>query len=280
MGSGCVKKANDFFAPMSSDRPPRFLDPTADWCFARKPKVEYIFRANMEPDAPPGQGQDAIDTFAQLCIDDETINLLYTKFMEIDVDRSGEIDLEEFYQFFNIDRTPFGDRCFAIMDEDGSGRVDFREFTVCVWNYCSYNLTGLVKFAFGMFDLDGSGVIEVHEMKELVAHVWGDHWESNVRVQRIIDNLEDAKDSSITFADFQSFNKRYPALLMPAFLMQESMRDQLYGARWWDMITEERSASGGARSDSIFELLGKLNDDALKDRLVQMIDEIKGFKDL
>ena len=45
------------------------------------------------------------------------------------------------------------------------------------------------------------------------------------------------------------------------------------------MITEERSASGGARSESIFELLGKLNDDALKDRLVQMIDEIKGFKD-
>ena len=46
-------------------------------------------------------------------------------------------------------------------------------------------------------------------------------------MQRIIDNLE-SKDSSITFLDFQSFNKRYPALLMPAFLMQDKA-DQLYG---------------------------------------------------
>ena len=45
------------------------------------------------------------------------------------------------------------------MDENGSGQIDFCEFVVCVWNYCSYDLPGLVKFAFGMFDLDGSGVI-------------------------------------------------------------------------------------------------------------------------
>ena len=109
------------------------------------------------------------------------------KVLEIDVDRSGEIDLEEFYQFFNIGAHLWR----PLLCNHGRGwlgRVDFREFVVCVWNYCSFDVKGLIKFAFGMFDLDGSGVIEVHEMKELVAHVWGDHWESNVRVQRIIDN--------------------------------------------------------------------------------------------
>ena len=69
-------------------------------------------------------------TRLQSCIDDETINLLYTKFMEIDVDRSGEIDLEEFYQFFNIKNS-----LATVVCNHGRGwpgRVDFREFVVCV----------------------------------------------------------------------------------------------------------------------------------------------------
>ena len=248
---------------------------SGQFCINRKVKPSRVFKPNDEDDAPPGQGTEAADTFAQLCIDDATIDLLFSKFCLIDVDNSGEIDLEEFYQFFKLQRTSFSDRCFTIMDEDGSGQVDFCEFVVCIWNYCSYDLTGLVKFAFGIFDLDGSGTIEVHEMRELIVHVYGDAWESNVRIQRIVDKITHAKDSSITFNDFQSFNKKYPALLFPAFLMQESLRDKLYGRSWWQMISEERNSQGGMRSQSIFELLGKLNNDAFTDRLVQMIDDVK-----
>ena len=61
-----------------------------------------MFKPNDEDDAPPGQGTEAADTFAQLCIDDETIDLLFSQFCQIDVDNSGEIDLEEFYQFFKF----------------------------------------------------------------------------------------------------------------------------------------------------------------------------------
>ena len=57
--------------------------------------------------------------------------------------------------------------------------------------------------------------------------------------------------------------------------MQESLRDKLYGRSWWQMISEERNSQGGMRSQSIFELLGKLNNDAFTDRLVQMIDDVK-----
>ena len=41
------------------------------------------------------------------------------------------------------------------------------------------------------------------------------------------------------------------------------------------MVSEERSSSGGMRSKSIYELLGKLNNDAFTDRLAQMIDDVK-----
>jgi len=275
MGGKLIKALRSCCIVIGNDRMPRCINPAQPYCINWKVKPTRIFQVKTEDDAPPGQGPEAAETFAQLCIDDETINLLFTKFCEIDVDNSGEIDIEEFYQFFKLQRSSFSDRCFTIMDEDGSGQVDFCEFVVCVWNYCSFDLPGLVKFAFGMFDLDGSGAIEVHELRELIIFVYGDQWQSNIRIQRIVDQIATAEDSSISFNDFQSFNKRYPALLFPAFIMQEHLRDQLYGRNWWEMISEERSSSGGMRSQSIYELLGKLNNDAFTERLAQMIDDVK-----
>jgi hypothetical protein len=46
------------------------------------------------------------------------------------------------------------------MDEDQSGEIDFREFVVCIWNYCSFDLKSLVNFAFTLFDTDASGSLE------------------------------------------------------------------------------------------------------------------------
>lgn len=275
MGNTLLKGLRSCCSVTGSDTCPSCINPTKPYCLNVKVKPTYIFTPDLNDDALPGQGPAAAEIFAQLCIDDDTINLLYSKFCEIDVDNSGEIDIEEFYQFFKLQRSSFADRCFTIMDEDGSGQVDFCEFVSCVWNYCSFDLPGLVKFAFGMFDLDGSGMIEVHELRELIIFVYGDQWQSNVRIQRIVDQIATAEDSSISFNDFQSFNRRYPALLFPAFLMQEKMRDQLYGRNWWEMISEERGSSGGMRSQSIYELLGKLNDDAFTERLAQMIDDVK-----
>ena len=49
------------------------------------------------------------------------------------------------------------------MDEDGSGDIDFSEFVLCIWNYCTLDLKSLIKFAFGLFDADGSGTMEYNE---------------------------------------------------------------------------------------------------------------------
>ena len=42
-----------------------------------------------------------------------------------------------------------------------SGEIDFREFVICVWNYCTFSLKSLCQFAFSLFDLDGSGVLDM-----------------------------------------------------------------------------------------------------------------------
>ena len=40
---------------------------------------------------------------------------------------------------------------------DGSGQLDFREFMIGVWNWNTYDATGITKLAFNTMDVDQKG---------------------------------------------------------------------------------------------------------------------------
>ena len=51
---------------------------------------------------------------------------------------------------------PFYDapaQVFGILDMDGSGQLDFREFMIGVWNWNTYDATGITKLAFNTMDV-------------------------------------------------------------------------------------------------------------------------------
>ena len=59
--------------------------------------------------------------------------------------------------YFQMNYTDFSHRVFALLDTDGSGEIDFREFVIATWNYCTFTHRALAVFAFNLFDLDNSG---------------------------------------------------------------------------------------------------------------------------
>jgi Ca2+-binding EF-hand superfamily protein len=63
--------------------------------------------------------------------------LFYKVFQKIDVDGSGQIDIFELMIYVDVTTTVFTDRVFNIFDEDCSGKIDFREFVLATWNYCT-----------------------------------------------------------------------------------------------------------------------------------------------
>ncbi len=65
------------------------------------------------------------------------IRRLYDLFRKIDMDRSGSIDIVEMLTFLDIENTSFNHRVFSVFDMNKSGRVDFREFVLSLWNYCT-----------------------------------------------------------------------------------------------------------------------------------------------
>ena len=103
------------------------------------------------------------------------------------------VDINDFCRLLRVERNPFVERLFSMFDTDRGGLVDLKEFIigaarrlmagkVCslrttsscpVWSTGLVNVSGdvredKVRFAFELFDLDGSGFIDANELRKIV----------------------------------------------------------------------------------------------------------------
>ncbi|GMF64522.1 unnamed protein product [Phytophthora lilii] len=132
------------------------------------------------------------------------------------------------------------------MDRNRSGEVDFIEFVLAVWNYCSFNHASLVRFAFDLYDVDGSGEIEHDEVVRCVREVWGSAWESSPSAHKIVEKLDNimanTPNNRLSANLFQEFAVRHPMLLFPAFELQMEIQRKVLGKRFWSRATEKRGS--------------------------------------
>lgn len=84
--------------------------------------------------------------FEALQLSAREVGKLYKIFKKVDVDGSGSIALSELLAHIDVERTVFSQRVFSIFDEDGSGEIDFREFVLALWNYCTLSRATLGEF--------------------------------------------------------------------------------------------------------------------------------------
>ena len=103
------------------------------------------------------------------------------------------VDINDFCRLLRVERNPFVERLFSMFDTDRGGLVELKEFIigaarrlmagkVCslrttsscpVWSTGLVNVSGdvredKVRFAFELFDLDGSGFIDANELRKIV----------------------------------------------------------------------------------------------------------------
>lgn len=83
------------------------------------------------------QFQEWLNQFEVMQLSRNEIRKLFYIFSAVDVDKSGQIALAELLAHIDLERTRFTERIFSIFDEDGSGEIDFREFVLSLWNYCT-----------------------------------------------------------------------------------------------------------------------------------------------
>ncbi|KAF4046266.1 EF hand [Phytophthora infestans] len=146
----------------------------------------------------------------------------------------------------DLKRSRFSEKAFSVMDRNGSGEVDFIEFVLAVWNYCTFNHASLIRFAFDLYDVDGSGEIEHDEVVRCVREVWGSSWETSPNAHKIVEKLdaimENTANNRLSANLFQEFAVRHPMLLFPAFELQMEIQRKVLGKRFWSRAAEKRGS--------------------------------------
>jgi hypothetical protein len=168
---------------------------------------------------------------------------------------------------FNIDKTPFADRAFAVLDEDQSGELDYHEFLAGVWSMCSGSARDQVLFLFSLFDEDGSNSLDdaevesalrmLHNADPLPEHIQ-EQFDAMVTAQRAKELLEDPDDDPdeilINVNDFLGYNEQHGDLLQPALDLRDTLRKQIRGKKYWKKMERKRQElfSGANLDDILF----------------------------
>ena len=179
---------------------------------------------------------EAREASQALGLTNQNLTLLKEKYDGIDLDGSGEIDQDEFFDALGENRSPFTDGLFALIDQDGSGTVEFDEYVVVLSTYCMYTKEDILKFCFDLFDVDGSNTIDEKEFVELVKCVNNASPMFPGNFGTAIQMFDVNDDGLIDFNEFVEIDRRFPLVLYPAFKLQDKMQRLTLGEKEWKSI--------------------------------------------
>ena len=154
----------------------------------------------------------------------ESLKEMYKRFLESDKDGSGRVDVNEFVRMLRVDRTPFVERLFSMFDSDRTGLIDVKEFIVGMSNVGNEAKDNKIKFAFTVYDLDGSGFIDAAEMRKIIkATNMSTDKQVDRKVEWLMRQCDTDGDGNISFEEFTALSKKFPNIVFPAFNLAGSM---------------------------------------------------------
>eukprot|EP00948_MAST-09A_sp_MAST-9A-sp1_P000891 g891.t1 len=195
--------------------------------------LKKLFPKAMEDIEVSGTAEQAVEL---LGLTQRDLKRLKAKFLAVDLDGSGEIDYDEFFEFIDDVRSPYSDALFKLIDLDGSGTIDFNEFVQVLATYCMYGRDEILKFCFETFDKDGSGTIDEEEFIELMKTINNMNPSFPGNFRRALEEFDRNDDGLIDFDEFREINRRYPLVLFPAFRLQDRMQKSTLGEWAWNRI--------------------------------------------
>lgn len=194
-------------------------------------------------------------TFDCLKLTDGEVGGLYKRFKSIDVDDSGNIDIAEVLAHLHIEKTFFNKRVFGLLDTDASGELNFEEFVVGLWNYCSVEDGFFEHFAFDLYDTDNSGHIDITEAQYMIKDIYGEEFEHNAFAKKAHQKLAQLDTSTIDFQTFHNFSINHKAMLYPAFALQLGLRKYIMGNSFWHKQAVNRLKMSGGKYKSVIEII-------------------------
>lgn len=168
---------------------------------------------------------------------------LRARFNFIDIDGSGAIDYDEFFEAVGEDRSPFTDKLFALIDLDGSGTIEFDEYVRVMATYCMFTKDEILRFCFECFDVDKSGTIDEKEFVELCKCINNASPAFPANFKKALEEFDVNEDGLIDYGEFLEIDRRYPLVLFPAFRLQDVLQSASLGESTWLTVIERYEES-------------------------------------
>ena len=136
-------------------------------------------------------------------------------------------------------------RILRSADIDHDGRLSFKEFVLNAWIFATKDFAGVCRYAFDNFDLDGSGVLRLHELRTMVRDVHRGVMtpeEIDKHVDELLKAMDDENhDKIITKNEFCTHCQEFPELIYPAMKIQEQITKTIVGPSFWEDKVKEAS---------------------------------------
>jgi len=184
------------------------------------------------------------------------VGQLYKLYRKVDIDDSGTIDTVELLTMLDIERTRFTEQVLNVFDGDKSGKIDFREFVLSIWNYCTTGNAALGIFTFDLYDQDGSGILSIDEMVQMLKDIYGNGYKGNNQAKHVESEMRKLnKQKGVNIEAFKEFSKTHQNLLFPVFKLQLQMQTAVLGTRFWERASERRVQLSKGKYVTISELM-------------------------
>jgi len=100
----------------------------------------------------------------------------------------------------------------------------------------------LLLFAFDLYDNDSSGFIDKDELGTMLRDIYGQNYSKNALAQKVSKHIQATNEQGdeVNITVFQQFVKTHPAMLYPAFSMQDQMQQRILGKSFWSVAASKR----------------------------------------
>ena len=154
-------------------------------------------------------------------------------FDDIDFDESGEIDYDEFLKFCEEPRSPYTDALMNMVDEEGTGVINFNMFFRLICMYSVYTQEDILQFVFQTFDKDSSGTLDEEEFMDLARTVNNADPLFPGNFKTALERFDVNDDGLLDYREFKEINKDFPMVFYPAFRMQDKWHKCCLGEKFW-----------------------------------------------
>lgn len=145
----------------------------------------------------------------KLSIKLDSMKELLSRFAEIDTDKDGLVNVQEFAQYLNLPLTHNVKRIFSLYDRDNSGFLDFREYLIGLALVSQpANTDKVMQVAFQAFDMNGDGRVEESELRHILQSAHPSI--TDLDVNCLFNQVDSKRKGSVTFEEFHEFAVSHP----------------------------------------------------------------------